>query len=56
MSEKPDGKLGCDPNPPWKLTPEESAAFLYALMNPSEPNEAMRRAAQRYREYFGEKK
>lgn len=36
------------------LSPEDSALFVEALMNPPEPNEHLRAAYQAYRERFGE--
>ena len=36
------------------LSEEASKAFFAALMAPPEPNDALRRAAERYREKFGE--
>lgn len=38
----------------WRLTPEQSRAFLEALFNPPEPSEALKKAARRSREMFGE--
>lgn len=32
------------------LTPEQSEAFVSTLENPPSPNQALQRAAQRYRE------
>jgi uncharacterized protein (DUF1778 family) len=33
----------------WRLDRLQSAAFVDALLNPPEPNEALRRAAERYK-------
>lgn len=36
-----------------KLTPEASIQFVEALLDPPEPNERMRAAAERYRRFVG---
>jgi uncharacterized protein (DUF1778 family) len=33
----------------WRLDRTQSEAFVHALLNPPEPNEALRRAAERYK-------
>jgi uncharacterized protein (DUF1778 family) len=33
----------------WRLDRSQSEAFVQALLNPPEPNEALRRAAERYK-------
>lgn len=37
-----------------KLSPEDSIAFVESLLDPQEPNENLRAAARRYRQFFGE--
>ena len=36
------------------LSRQDSASFVEALLNPPAPNERLRAAAQRYREFLGE--
>ena len=37
-----------------KLSREDSILFIETLLNPPEPNEALREAAREYRAFFGE--
>jgi uncharacterized protein (DUF1778 family) len=36
-----------------KLSAEDSKAFVEAILNPAEPNEALKAAAKRYKQEFG---
>ncbi len=36
-----------------KLNAEDSRAFIDAILNPAEPNEALKEAARRYKQEFG---
>jgi uncharacterized protein (DUF1778 family) len=36
-----------------KLNAEDSRAFIDAILNPAEPNEALKEAARRYQQEFG---
>jgi uncharacterized protein (DUF1778 family) len=38
----------------WELDAEQSRAFAALLLDPPEPNEALRKAAEAHRELFGE--